>query len=118
MTIDAAKVANIMGGRRVLHHHISTLADLRAVVEKGLPVAALNQTARYVSSSPGAASRLKEQLIPRATLSRRTRPKLGKSERVERIARIMALVEHVWEGRQDRQSFLHEPDPCSTKRPP
>jgi putative toxin-antitoxin system antitoxin component (TIGR02293 family) len=118
MSIDAAKVADIMGGRRVLRHDVETLADLQEVVEQGLPVAALNETVRYVAGSTRAASVLKERIIPRATLSRRTRLKLGESERVERIARVMALAEQVWEDRQDAQLFLHEPHPMLDEKAP
>jgi putative toxin-antitoxin system antitoxin component (TIGR02293 family) len=118
MTIDAAKVADIMGGARVLHHDVDSLSDLQAVVEEGLPVAALNETVRYVAGSARDASLLKEQIIPRATLSRRTRLKLAESERVERIARIMALAEHVWESREDAQAFLHEPHPMLDEKTP
>lgn len=118
MTIDAAKVADIMGGPRVLHHDVGSLAELQAVVEEGLPVAALNETARYVAGPGSAASRLKERIISRATLSRRTRLKPAESERVERIARIMALAEHVWENGEDARAFLHEPHPMLDGRSP
>jgi putative toxin-antitoxin system antitoxin component (TIGR02293 family) len=118
MTIDAAKVADIMGGQRVLRREVETLADLQEVVEAGLPVAALNETMRYVAGSALAASRLQEQIIPRTTLSRRSRLKRTESEHVERIARVMALAQHVWESREGAQAFLYEPHPMLGEKSP
>ncbi len=111
MDNEAARIAEIMGGRKVLEHDVESLADLQEVVEEGLPVAALNETVQYVVGSGRAATVLRETLVPRATLSRRTRLKLVESERVERIARVMALAEQVWEGRDEARAFLCEPHP-------
>jgi putative toxin-antitoxin system antitoxin component (TIGR02293 family) len=118
MDIDAAKIAEIMGGRRVLEHDVGTQSELQEVVEEGLPVTALNKTVEYVTGSTRAAMQLRERLIPRATLSRRTRLKPTESERVERIARVMALAEHVWESRDEAREFLREPHPALDERTP
>ncbi|HUE96044.1 MAG TPA: antitoxin Xre/MbcA/ParS toxin-binding domain-containing protein [Longimicrobiaceae bacterium] len=118
MSVEPTKVAEIMGGARVLQQEVDTLADLQEVVAEGLPVAALNETTRYVAGSARAASRLRETLIPRATLARRSRLKLPESERVERLARMMALAESVWENRADARLFLHESHPMLGDRSP
>lgn len=118
MDNEAARIAEIMGGRKVLEHDVESLADLQEIVEDGLPVAALNKTVEYVVGSGRAAMVLRETLVPRATLSRRTRLKLVESERVERIARVMALAEHVWEGRDEARAFLREPHPGLEERAP
>lgn len=111
MMIDAAKVARILGGEPVLHARIGSLAELQQVVAEGLPVRSLNETARYVAGNGRAATALKDRLVPRATRSRRTRLKLTESERVERVARVMAIAEEVWENRDDALAFLNEPHP-------
>ena len=111
MTIDAAKVARILGGESVLHSQIGSLADLQQVVAEGLPVRSLDETARYVAGSGRAATALKDRLVPRATRSRRTRLKLAESERVERVARVVAIAEEVWENKDDALAFLREPHP-------
>lgn len=109
--MDASKVAEILGGEEVLYRRVGSLADLQRVVAEGLPVEALDEAALYVAGSERAATALKDRLVPRATRYRRTRLKVAESERVERLARVMALAEEVWESREDAQAFLGEPHP-------
>nr|MBA4160167.1 hypothetical protein [Gemmatimonadota bacterium] len=73
MPIDAAKVAEILGGRRVLQRDVATLADLERVVIDGLPIGSLDETARYVAADRKAAAAIKDRLVPRATRLRRQR---------------------------------------------
>ena len=118
MTIDAAKVAHILGGMKVLRYKVESLGDLHKVVAEGLPVRALDEAVRYVSGDARTATALKDRLVPRATRSRRTRLKLTESERVERLARLMAMAEEVWENRADARAFLNEPHPMLDGRSP
>lgn len=118
MTVDAAKVARIMGGEKVLRHRIGSLADLQKVVAEGLPLRALNETVRHVAGSTRTATVLKDSLVPRATRARRTRLKLVESERVERLARLMALAEEVWENEEDARAFMREPHSMLDGRSP
>ena len=37
---------------------------------------------------------------------------LADQTRVERLARVMALAEHVWESREEAREFLREPHPA------
>jgi putative toxin-antitoxin system antitoxin component (TIGR02293 family) len=111
MSINPAGVARIMGGEKVLHRRISTLGELRSAVEGGLPVGALEQTVRYVTSDARQAASLRDRIVPRTTRLRRERLKPEESERLERIARVMALAEEVWEDKADAQEFLHTPQP-------
>ncbi|MBI4545238.1 MAG: DUF2384 domain-containing protein [Gemmatimonadetes bacterium] len=98
-----------MGGEKVLRHRVSSLADLQAVVSEGLPVRALDETVQRVAGRSRTAAVLKDRLVPRATRARRTRLKLRESERVERLARLMALAEQVWEDEEDARAFLRQP---------
>lgn len=109
MTVDVAKVARIMGGEKVLGHRVDSLSDLQEIVADGLPVRALDETVRYLAGSSRTATALKDRLVPRATRARRVRLKLVESERVERLARLMALAEQVWEDEADARAFMHEP---------
>lgn len=118
MTIDAAKVAQIMGGEKVLRHHVKSLAELQTLVAQGLPVRALDETVRHVAGSSRTATALKDRLVPRATRARRTRLKLAESERVERLARLMAGAEEVWESREDARTFMREPHPMLDGKSP
>lgn len=118
MQIDAAKVADILGGDRVLDRAVASLADLEAAVSAGLPVGSLDETARYVALDRKSAADIKDRLVPRATRARRRRLKLAESERVARLARIMALAEYVWESKEDARAFMSEPHALLGNRAP
>ena len=119
MTIDVPGVARVLGGKRVLGEEIRTLGALRHAVNKGLPVEALHHTTGYVTSSPREAIQLRDRLVPPATRKRRKgRLKPAESERVERIARVMALAEHVWQNPDDARAFLHQPHPLLENHAP
>lgn len=118
MSVDAEKVAQILGGEEVLYENVRSSADLQRVVKEGLPVRALDEAVRYVAGSGRAARVLRDRLVPRATRARRTRLRLPESERVERLARIMALAEQVWESRDDAREFLAQPHPMLEERSP
>jgi putative toxin-antitoxin system antitoxin component (TIGR02293 family) len=118
MTVEASRIADILGGPKILRHDVSSLADLQKVVAEGLPIRSLDETAKYVSNGPRAAAALKDRLVPRATRSRRTRLKIGESEKVERIARLMALAEQVWENTIDARAFMNESHPMLEGRSP
>lgn len=118
VTVDAARVARVMGGAKVLGHRVRTLADLQEVVAGGLPVRALDEIVRRLAGTSRTATALKDRLVPRATRARRTRLKLTESERVERLARLMALAEQVWENEDDARAFMHEPHPMLDGRAP
>jgi putative toxin-antitoxin system antitoxin component (TIGR02293 family) len=118
MAVDAREIARILGGEKTLHTQVRSLADLERVVADGLPVSALNEATMYVGGSRQRAGLLRERIVPRATLSRRQRLKPAESERLERLARVMALAEHVWENREDAQEFLESAHPMLGGRAP
>lgn len=118
MSADADKVAEILGGEEVLYQRVRSNADLQRVVAEGLPVRALDETALYVTGSRRAAAALRDRLVPRATRARRTRLRLTESERVERLARVMALAEQVWEGCDEAREFLRQPHPVLDGKSP
>lgn len=118
VTVDVVKVAQIMGGEKVLRHRVESLADLHDVVTGGLPVRALDRTVRHVAGRTGIANALKDRLVPRATRARRKRLKVVESERVERLARLMALAEQVWENDDDARAFMQESHPMLDGRTP
>lgn len=118
MVVDAREVARILGGEKTLHARVMTIADLEQVVAAGLPISALNEAALYIGRSRKRAVALKDRIVSRATRSRRQRLKPAESERTERLARIMALAEHVWENRDDAVDFLEAPHPGFGDRTP
>jgi len=112
MTVSATSVARILGGESILGRRVRTLADLRRLVEAGLPVASLTQVVRRLARSESAAADLKYRLVPKATLHRRRlRLSTEESERLERLARITALAEWVWEDAELANEFLTSAQP-------
>ncbi|HEX9636235.1 MAG TPA: antitoxin Xre/MbcA/ParS toxin-binding domain-containing protein [Acidobacteriota bacterium] len=112
MTVSATSVARILGGESILGRRVRTLADLRRLVEAGLPVASLTQVVRRLARSESAAADLKYRLVPKATLHRRRlRLSAEESERLERLARITALAEWVWEDAELANEFLTSAQP-------
>ena len=111
--IAPLRIANVMGGPQVLGRRLGSLSALSSAVSRGLPKAALRQTA--VRVFPGAAEQrqLMNRIVPEATFKRRReRLSAAESERTERIARVMAAAEYVWGDRQEARRFLTTPHPA------
>jgi putative toxin-antitoxin system antitoxin component (TIGR02293 family) len=100
---EPAKIAKVLGLRR----GVASVEQLEQRVAAGLPKASLGTVARHVyGTSPGAAA-LVQRVIPAATFHRRgdeLKPQEG--ERVERLARVIATAEHVWNNADDARAFL------------
>lgn len=108
---QVSEVVRILGGERVLGRRLRTMEELRLAVAAGLPVAALDHVAAHVSPGRGS-SAFKYRIVPRATLHRRKqRLSPAESERLERVARIAALAEAVWEDASLAREFLTSAQP-------
>jgi putative toxin-antitoxin system antitoxin component (TIGR02293 family) len=102
----------MLGGERTLGRRVRTLGELRQAVEAGLPLAALDRVARHVAEPGAAVSEVKYGVVPKASLHRRrSRLTPAESERLERLARVAALAEQVWEDRALAHEFLVSPQP-------
>ncbi|HEU5050625.1 MAG TPA: antitoxin Xre/MbcA/ParS toxin-binding domain-containing protein [Gemmatimonadales bacterium] len=111
MTGTPQAVARLMGGPRVLGKRIRTVGELRRAVEAGLPVGALDAVVGHVAGDRFSAAALKYSIVPKTTLHRRQRLTAEESERLERLARMAALAEQVWEDEARAQEFLISPQP-------
>ncbi|MBV9774661.1 MAG: DUF2384 domain-containing protein [Gemmatimonadetes bacterium] len=111
MLIDARKVARILGGEGTLGKRIRTVNELRRAVETGLSVEALDSVVHYVSHDERSATELKYRIVPKTTLQRRQRLTSEESQRLERLARMTAQAEQVWEDRALAHEFLTSPQP-------
>ena len=97
-----SETVRVLGGERVLGRRVRVMDDLRRAVIEGLPVAALAELVRHVGRPE-----LRYRVVPKATLHRRkTKLSLEESERLERLARVIALAEHVWENQEHAKIFL------------
>ncbi len=116
MAVDAQRVGDILGGRQTLRRVIRTPQDLRIAVEEGLPVRSLDRVVGRVFKSATERASFKWRIVPRTTLRRRAEKPNAKltpeeSERTERLARITALAEQVFEQEPLAHEFLRSAQP-------
>ncbi len=94
--IAAQRVAETLGGERVLKRRVRDYADLDRIVRDRLPVAAV---LKLVESGRLTVPEVKAYLIPRSTYTRRLKERalsVSESERTERLARIVSTAEEVF----------------------
>ena len=116
---DVLKVAQNLGGPKVLRQDVSSVADLERAVGRGLPFAALKYVVRHFPQRQK--TRVQQIVMPRSTLQRREeegRLRPAESERLERIARLATLAEQVWESPEAAQQFLTTPHPILDNQAP
>lgn len=113
--ITSRHVARILG----LDKRVRSANDLRRAIARGLPKRALGTVVAYVASDGEEATRLKNRIVPPATYKRRAATlKPDESERVERLARVMALAEDAFGSADDARRFLVTPHPeLAAERP-
>jgi putative toxin-antitoxin system antitoxin component (TIGR02293 family) len=117
--IAPTRIAEIMGGPTVLGRRLSSINALSDAVSKGLPKAALRQTAGRIFDDRAEQRQLMNRIVPEATFKRRRdRLSAAESERTERIARVMASAELVWSDRADARRFMTTPHPALRARSP
>lgn len=89
---------------------VTSLLELNDVVERGLPKATLRNVVRRVFSDAAGQRALMQRIIPEATYKRRReRLSPAESERTERLARVIAMAEEVWQDREQTTRFLTTP---------
>ena len=101
----------VLGGAQTFHVSMCTAEDMIEAIEKGFPKVALRNTAKRVFTEPGEAMKFVYRIVPEATYKRRTRLTPAESERTERLARVIAQAEHVWDDRESAQEWLLKPHP-------
>ena len=104
------RVSNVLGGSRTLKQRVRTLNDLHEMVAEGLPKSSVRALLTHLSEhylvdlQP-----LRDFIAPPATLKRRrTRLSPAESQRLERLARIVAMTEQVGWKRRPRLNSSHE----------
>src|SRR6476620_4895135 len=98
--VGANLVADVLG---VKAH---TFSDLAHVVKSGMPKEALRRRARRVFIERGAAAKFLISVVPEGTFKRRVRLATEESERTERLARVIASAEYVWDDREEAREWL------------
>ncbi|MGA3158799.1 MAG: antitoxin Xre/MbcA/ParS toxin-binding domain-containing protein [Steroidobacteraceae bacterium] len=114
MAMPVDRVQEILGLKRSARD----TPGLAAAVERGLPRSALLRTVARAGLVGKARESLLHGVVPRATFKRRTRLKLHESEKTERLARVIALAELLWDDVPAAQRFLNAPHPELAGRTP
>src|ERR1700722_10381325 len=114
MSMPAERIEQILG----LKPSTRGMAGLAAAVEKGLPPSALPRVVARAGVTGKARLALLHRVIPSATFKRRTRLKLHESEKTERLARVIALSELLWDDAEAAQLFISAPHPELGNRTP
>ncbi len=112
--VAAEKVAEVMGLRQPIH----SLAELSAAVARGLPKSALRACVQRVFDDRREQRRMMQTIVPEATYKRRLHLKPEESERTERLGRVIATAEYVWDDRDEARRFLTTPHPAVGNRRP
>jgi putative toxin-antitoxin system antitoxin component (TIGR02293 family) len=113
MMIEPARVAEILGIGKWHGRPIHSLAELSEAVNQGLPKTALPNTALRVFHTDAARRRsFVQRVVPQATFKRRkNRLSPAESQRTERLARVIAMAEFVWDDAELARRFLLAPHP-------
>lgn len=101
------RVAEVLGGPAVLHSTVRTWVDLDRLVRAGLPKRSLQSVAGHVVEPGASVNDFVYSVVPSATFKRRSRLSAEESERTERLARVVALAEALWEGEHHSRAFLN-----------
>jgi putative toxin-antitoxin system antitoxin component (TIGR02293 family) len=104
--IEPQSIAEILG----LGGSIKTVSELESAVSAGLPKRSLERLSARLYADRRVASAYKFRVVPQATWKRRTRRlSVDESERTERLARVLAHAEYVWDDRQQAREWMSKP---------
>ena len=104
--IEPASIAEILGLTRT----VRTVRDLESAVSAGLPKRALERLSTRLHRDARTASAYKYKVVPQATWKRRSsRLSVEESERTERLARVLAAAEYVWDDRDLAREWINKP---------
>jgi putative toxin-antitoxin system antitoxin component (TIGR02293 family) len=104
--IAPESIAEILG----LGAAVRTVGELESAVSAGLPKRSLERLSARLYDDRKTASAYKFKVVPQATWKRRTkRLSVDESERTERLARVLAHAEYVWDDRDQAREWMIKP---------
>jgi putative toxin-antitoxin system antitoxin component (TIGR02293 family) len=104
--IAPESIAEILG----LQASIRSVSELEAAVSAGLPKRSLERLSARLYLDRRTASAYKFKVVPQATWKRRSkRLSVDESERTERLARVLAHAEYVWDDRAKAREWMSKP---------
>jgi putative toxin-antitoxin system antitoxin component (TIGR02293 family) len=115
VTVSPEQIAAVMALTTVPR----SFAELDELVRDGLPKSALRASVDHIARTTEERRILLFRIIPEATFKRR-RERLNpeESEKAERLARVFATAEYVWNSEDDAREFLNAPHPLLEGRTP
>jgi putative toxin-antitoxin system antitoxin component (TIGR02293 family) len=116
--LPVERVADVLGGKAVLKRPVRTWGELEQMVREGLPKRALQLVASRAVAEGATASSLVYRVVPIATFKRRVRLTPEESARTERLARVIALAERIWNDDDETRAFLNRSHPLLDDRAP
>jgi len=113
--VTPAKIASVMA----LSPLPTSFAELDDRVRGGLPKSALSAGVEHATRTAEERRSLLYRIVPEATFKRR-RDRLSpdESEKTERLARIFATADYVWDSEADAREFLNTSHPLMEGRTP
>ena len=121
MSVPAEKIAEVLGGRRVLGRRVRSMLELDSIVREGMPKVALDTFIAFLTAPNRGVDltvQLRNKIVPRATYQRVERFNLQVGETTERLARLYALALSVFDDRAAVTRFLTAPHPELENRTP
>jgi putative toxin-antitoxin system antitoxin component (TIGR02293 family) len=104
--IAPESIAEILG----LSATIRTVGQLESAVSAGLPKRSLERLSARLYDDRKVASAYKFKVVPQATWKRRVKKlSVDESERTERLARVLAHAEYVWDDRERAREWMSKP---------
>ena len=101
--VTPERIASVMALQSIPH----SFAELDDLVARGLPKEALKASIQHVCKNTGDQKLLLHRIIPEATYKRRKEfLSAEESARAERLARVFATADYVWDSEEDARSFL------------
>jgi putative toxin-antitoxin system antitoxin component (TIGR02293 family) len=117
--VQVEKIAEVMGGPTVLGQPVHSIEELSHAVARGLPKDALRKTVCRIFPDAKQRRMILYRIIPEATYKRRRRLlRPVESERTERLARVVAAAEFVWNDPDKARRWLIKPHPELGDRTP
>lgn len=95
-----------------------SIAELDELVAKGLPKTALRESVERACGSTEQRKRLLYRIVPEATFKRRRDLTPEESAKTERLARVFATAQYVWNSEDDARAFLNAPHAMLQGRTP
>jgi putative toxin-antitoxin system antitoxin component (TIGR02293 family) len=108
--MEPHNTGEVLGGPGILGKSVTSLLELNDAVERGLPKATLRTVVSRVFPDAAEQRAMMHRIVPEATYKRRReRLSPAESERTERLARVVAIAEDVWQDREQSRRFLTTP---------